>query len=215
MTVLELTSTKEKEFTVPMRLKSAMVKILRIHNSSTPIKPQNVEDMDLGQVLDHLKAEDENIVRDIIAVLHEVYNTDEYLKKDATELSELEKSIKDLEESLKSQKALLAKRKLNHEKRLKESIEAKEERAKRNTIRVLCPQADDVSASGSAASAFGSPLKKQLRVVSDLADGAPESASKKSAKIGETEIREFDKATKSDAEEEESDAVESPKKKAW
>ena len=65
------------------------------------------------------------------------------------------------------------------------------------------------------ASAFVSPLKKQWRV-SDSADGASESASKKSAKFGVTEIREFDKATESDAEEaqeEESDAVESPKKK--
>ena len=96
---------------------------------------------------------------------------------------------------------------------MKESSKAKEERAKRNAIRVHCPQADDVSASGSAASAFGSPLKKQLRVVSDLADGASESACEKSAKFGQTEIREFDKATKSDAEEEESDDLESPKKK--
>ena len=95
---------------------------------------------------------------------------------------------------------------------LKESREAKEERAKRNTTRVLCAQADDVSASGSAASAFVSPLKKQSRV-SDLADAASESASKKSAKFGVTEIREFDKATKSDEEEEESDAMKSPKKK--
>ena len=72
---------------------------------------------------------------DIIALTHEVYNTDEYLKKKGTEISDLEKSVKDLEESLRSQKALLAKCKL------KESREAKEERAKRNTIRVLCPQA--------------------------------------------------------------------------
>ena len=97
---------------------------------------------------------------------------------------------------------------------MKESSEAKEERAKHNAIRVLCPQADDVSASGSAVSAFVSPLKKQLCVVSDLADGASESAFKKSAKFGDTEIREFEKATKSDAEEEESDAVGSPKKSA-
>ena len=62
----------DEEFTVPMRLKPAMVEILRIHNSSTPIKPQDVEDMDACDVLKHLKAEDETIVRDIIAVLHEV-----------------------------------------------------------------------------------------------------------------------------------------------
>ena len=109
-------------------------------------------------------------------------------------------SASNLEESLKSQKALLAKRKLNHEKRLKESREAMEERAKRNTTRVLCAQADDVSASGSAASAFVSPLKKQLRVVSDLADAASESASKKSAKFGNAEVRVFEKANSPDAE---------------
>ena len=115
--------------------------------------------------MDHLKAEDETIVSEIIALTHEVYNTDEYLKKEGTEISDLEKSIKDLEESLKSQKALLAKRKPNYEKRLGESREAKEERAKRNTIRVLCPQADDVSASGSAASAFGSVEEAVARCV--------------------------------------------------
>ena len=162
-----------------------------------------------------LKAEDETIVSEIIALIHEVYNTDEYLKKEATKISDLEKSIKDLEESLKSQKALLAKRKPNYEKRLKESSEAKEERAKRNAIRVLCPLADDVSASGSAAPVFGSPLKKQLRV-SDSADGASESASKKSAKFDDNHIAEerlFHESIMPDAEEEESDDLESPKKK--
>ena len=47
---------REEEFTVPMPLKPAMVEILRIHNSSTPIKPQGVEDMDACGILDHLKA---------------------------------------------------------------------------------------------------------------------------------------------------------------
>ena len=56
-------------------------------------------------------------------------------------------------------------------------------------------------------------MKKQLRVVSDLADVAPESAPKKWAKFGNAEIPEFEKTTKSDAEEEESDDLESPKKK--
>ena len=96
---------------------------------------------------------------------------------------------------------------------MKESREAKEERAKHNTTRVLCTQADVVAASGSAASAFGSPLKSQLRVVPDLADGAPESASKKSATFGDDEVWVFEKATKSDAEEEKSDDLEAPKKK--
>ena len=73
-----------------------------------------------------------------------------------TEISELEKSIKDLEESFRSQKALLAKRKPNYEKGAKESREVKEERAMCNTTRVLREraQADDVLASGSAASAL-------------------------------------------------------------
>ena len=43
----------------------------------------------------------ETIVSGIIALTHEVYNTDEYLTKEATKISDLEKSIKDLEESLK------------------------------------------------------------------------------------------------------------------
>ena len=137
------------------------------------------------------------------------------MKKEGTEISELEKSIKDLEESLRSQKALLAKRKPNYEKRLKESREAKEERAKHNTTPVLCTQANDFSASGSAASAFVSPLKKQSRV-SYSADGASESASKKSAKFDDNhieEVREFRESTMPDATEEASDDVESPKKK--
>ena len=55
--------------------------------------------MEKNGVLDHLKAEDETIVSKIIALTHEVYNTDEYLKKDSegTEISELEKSIRELE----------------------------------------------------------------------------------------------------------------------
>ena len=50
---------------------------------------------------------------EIIALTHEVYNTDEYLRKEGTEISELEKSIKEHEESLRSQKAHLSKRKPN------------------------------------------------------------------------------------------------------
>ena len=38
---------------------------------------------------------------EIIALIHEVYNTDEYLKKEGTEISELEKSIRALEESIR------------------------------------------------------------------------------------------------------------------
>ena len=60
----------DEEFTVPMRLKPAMVEILRIYDSPNPIKPQDIEEMEKSGVLDGLKAEDETIVRDIIAVLH-------------------------------------------------------------------------------------------------------------------------------------------------
>ena len=156
-----------------MCLRSAMAKILKVHNSPNPIQPQDIEEMEKNGLWNDLRAEDETIVSEIIALTHEVYNTDEYLKEEGTEISELEKSIKDLEESLRLKKAILAKRKPNYEKRLKESRVAKEERAKRNTTRVLRTQADDVSASGSAALAFASPLKKQSRV-SDSADGASE-----------------------------------------
>ena len=96
-----------------------------------------------------------------------------------------------------------------------ESRYAKEERDKRKTTSVLCAQADDVSASGSAASAFVSPLKRQSRV-SNSAHGAPESASKKSATFGDNpiaEVRLVLESTKTDAAEEASAAVESPKRK--
>ena len=58
-------------------------------------------------------------------------------------------------------------------------------------------------------------MKKQSRV-SDLADAASESASKKSAKFDDNHIAEerlFRQSTMPDAEEEASDSVESPKKK--
>ena len=42
--------------------------------------------MEKNGALDDLKAEDETIVSEIIALIHEVYNTDEYLNKDATEI---------------------------------------------------------------------------------------------------------------------------------
>ena len=105
-----------EEIKAPTRLRSAIAEILKIHNSSNTIKPQDIEEMEKDGALDDLKAEDETIVSGIIALTHEVYNTDEYLKKEGTEISDLEKFIKDLEESLKSQKALLAKRKPNYKK---------------------------------------------------------------------------------------------------
>ena len=46
--------------------------------------------MEKNGALDHLKAEDKTIVSEIIAMTHEVYNTDEYLKKEATKISDLE-----------------------------------------------------------------------------------------------------------------------------
>ena len=53
-------------------------------------------------MISRVKEENETFVSEIIALAHKVYNTDEYLKKEGTEISELEKSIKDLEESLRS-----------------------------------------------------------------------------------------------------------------
>ena len=67
-----------EEIKVPMRRRSAMTEILKLHNSPNPIKPQDIEEMGKNGALDHLKAEDETIVSEIIALTHEVYNTDEY-----------------------------------------------------------------------------------------------------------------------------------------
>ena len=139
------------------------------------------------------------------------------MKKEGTEISELEKSINDIEESIRLQKSLLAKHKPNYEKRLKQPREAKDERAKRNTTRVLreSAQTDDVSASGSAVLTFVFPLKEQSRI-SNFADGASESVSKKSAKFDDNHIEEpvlFRESTMPDAAEEASAAVESSKKK--
>ena len=92
----------DEEIKAPIRLRSAIAKILKIHNSPNTIKPQHIEEMEKNGLLNDLKAEDETIVSEIIALAYEIYNTDEYLKKEGTEISELEKSIKDLEESLRS-----------------------------------------------------------------------------------------------------------------
>ena len=48
-----------EEIKAPMRLRSAMTKILKLHNSPDPNKPQDIEEMDKNGELDHLKAEDE------------------------------------------------------------------------------------------------------------------------------------------------------------
>ena len=128
-----------------------------------------------------LKAEDESIVTEIIALIHKIYKMDKYVQKEGARISQLEKSIKDLEESLRLQKALLAKLtgNPNYENIAKESRYTKDERDKRNTTCVLCTLADDVSASCLAASEVVSQLEKQSRV-SDSAGGASESAYKKS-----------------------------------
>ena len=73
-----------------MRLRSAMTKILKVHNNPNAIKPQEIEEMEKSGLLDELKAEDENIVSEIIALTHEVYNTYKDLKNKGTEISELE-----------------------------------------------------------------------------------------------------------------------------
>ena len=60
-----------EEIKAPMRLRSAMTEILKLHNSPNPIKPQDIEEMEKNGALDHLKAEDETIVSEIIALTHE------------------------------------------------------------------------------------------------------------------------------------------------
>ena len=45
-----------------MRLRSAMTKILKVHNNPNAIKPQEIEEMEKSGLLDELKAEYENIV---------------------------------------------------------------------------------------------------------------------------------------------------------
>ena len=52
----------DAEIKVPMRLRSAMAEILRIHNSPTAIKPQDIEDVEACGLLNDLKEEDETIV---------------------------------------------------------------------------------------------------------------------------------------------------------
>ena len=75
----------DEDIKVPMRLRwwvrSVIAEILKIHNSPNTIKPQDIEEMEKNGLLNNLKAEDETIVSEIIALTHEVYNTDEYLKK--------------------------------------------------------------------------------------------------------------------------------------
>ena len=93
---------------VPMRLRSAMQKIWICITAKTQ---SNVKISKEWRNLNELKAEDDSgrsIVTEIIALIHKVYNTDKYLKKEWTRIAELEGSIKTLAESLRSQKALLA-----------------------------------------------------------------------------------------------------------
>ena len=66
--------------------------------------------MEKSGLMNELKANDETILT------MKVYNADEYLKKEGTRISVLEISIKNLKESLRSQKALLAKLKPTYEK---------------------------------------------------------------------------------------------------
>ena len=66
--------------------------------------------MEKSGLMNELKANDETILT------VKVYNEDEYLKKEGTRISVLEISIKNLKESLRSQKALLAKLKPIYEK---------------------------------------------------------------------------------------------------
>ena len=119
-------------------------------------------------MISRVKEENETFVSEIIALAHKVYNTDEYLKKEGTEISELEKSIKDLE--LEESQAFNPsdRRKLysgQKQAKLRKEIKGiKRSKGGKSQMQHNSCQADDVSATGSAASAFVSPLKKQLRV---------------------------------------------------
>ena len=123
--------------------------------------------MEKSCLLNEQKAEDENIVTEIIALIHNVYNTDEYLKERGgwnfgTRRFYQRSKEDDLEESIRSQKALHVKRKPNHEKRAKESREAKVLRTNGPSATQLVffmkvPAQADVSASGSAALDLVSP----------------------------------------------------------
>ena len=49
----------DEEIEAPMRFRSAIAKILNIHNSPNTIKPQDIEEMEKNGALDDLKAEDQ------------------------------------------------------------------------------------------------------------------------------------------------------------
>ena len=71
----------DEETKVPMRLRSAIFKILELHNIKNTIKPEDIEGMEKSGALNELKANDENNRTEIIELIHKVYNTDEYLKR--------------------------------------------------------------------------------------------------------------------------------------
>ena len=98
----------DEETKVPMRLRSAIFKILELHNIKNTIKPEDIEGMEKSGALNELKANDENNMTEIIELIHKVYNTDEYLKKKGTRISEHKVSIQNFEESIRLQKALLS-----------------------------------------------------------------------------------------------------------
>ena len=59
-----------------MRLRSAMTKILMLHNSKNTIKHGDIEGMEKSVLLNELKAEEESTVTEIIALIHKMHNTD-------------------------------------------------------------------------------------------------------------------------------------------
>ena len=67
-----------EEIKAPIRLRSAMAEILKVHNSLNLIKPQDIEGIEKSGSLNDLKADDETIVSEIIALTHEVHNADEF-----------------------------------------------------------------------------------------------------------------------------------------
>ena len=53
-----------------------MTKILMLHNSKNTIKHEDIEGMEKSVLLNELKAEEESKVTEIIALIHNMHNTD-------------------------------------------------------------------------------------------------------------------------------------------
>ena len=125
--------------------------------------------MEKSGLLNEQKAEDENIVTEIIALIHKVYNTDEYLKEGGTGISELEDSIKDprmmISKNPSDRRKLSsssASQTMKREQRSQEKLRTNGPSATQLVSFVKVPAQADVSASGSAALAFVSPVGEEV-----------------------------------------------------